>query len=332
MCDKPLTSMIIPVYNVSTYIERCARSIFEQTYQNWEAIFVDDCSPDNSVQVLESVLHDYPKLTDRIRILHHGHNRGLAAARNTGIDAAKGEFVMHVDSDDWLESSALELLVKKQQETGADIVSANAIRHTRKGNDLLKEPEYTNSYEMTLKMIELTIDHVIWRRLIRLSLYINNNIHAVEGVDIGEDHHTLPRLSYYAKKVERVDSVVYHYNCVNENSIMSQSNRRSFNFRKYSNDRDSCIILLDFFHFRNSAIEKHVQETFLKYLNEQRTNAVNLNDWNAFSLVCKDIGKNYIKIEIIAQFIILRMNYIVNFIVHDFIRNNLYHKIRKLKT
>lgn len=107
----PLVSILIPVYNVEAYIERCARSAFEQSYQNLEFIFVDDATPDASIQVLQRVIADYPDRCDSIKILHHERNRGLAAARNTAIAACHGDFVMHVDSDDWLEPEAAELLI-----------------------------------------------------------------------------------------------------------------------------------------------------------------------------------------------------------------------------
>ena len=78
---QPLVSILVPIYNVERYIERCARSVFEQTYKNLEFIFVDDCSPDKSVKILERVAEDYPQWKGRIKILHHDYNRGLAAAR-----------------------------------------------------------------------------------------------------------------------------------------------------------------------------------------------------------------------------------------------------------
>ena len=118
----PLVSILIPVYQVEDYIERCARSAFEQTYQNLEFVFVDDGSTDSSIYVLKSVINDYPDLKDHIRIIRHPENRGLAAARNTAIKSCHGDFVMHVDSDDWLEPDAAELLVRRQQETEADII------------------------------------------------------------------------------------------------------------------------------------------------------------------------------------------------------------------
>jgi len=246
MFDRPYISICIPIYKVASFIDRCACSIFEQSYQDWEAIFVDDCSPDDSVLRLEQVLLEYPNCKDKVRIIHHSKNRGLAAARNTGVAAAKGEFIMHVDSDDWLETTALETLVKKQLDTGADIVSGNAIAEYEDHEDYLSEPEYSNKEEMMRQMIEMNINHVLWRRIIRKSLYTENDIAAVEGLDIGEDHYTLPRLIYYAHRCDYVNSVVYHYNCVNDNSYM-QTNTYEKQLVRYNSDLVSINVLIDFF-------------------------------------------------------------------------------------
>ena len=92
-------------------------------------------------------------------------------------------------------------------------------------------------------MIEMTIVHVIWRRLIRRSLYVDNNIKTVEGVNVGEDYLTIPRLAYYAKNVATIDEVVYHYNCLNTNSYMAMG----FNINRFRSDLRSIETLQDFF-------------------------------------------------------------------------------------
>ena len=173
-----LVSICVPFYGMERYIERCARSIFEQSYENIEIIFVNDASEDSSVEILEKMINEYPLRRERIVILTHEFNRGLAAARNTGVGHANGEFVMHVDSDDWIERDAVERLVRRQQETGADIVSGNAIAHYNGYCQEMIEPDYADKYEMIQNVIGLTLDHVIWRRLIRRDLYVKNDISA----------------------------------------------------------------------------------------------------------------------------------------------------------
>ena len=96
-------SIIIPVYNVAPYIERCARSLFEQTLDDIEYIFVDDCTPDLSVDIIKRTLDRYPNRKEQVRIIKQQENKGCPAARNLAVQLANGEFIFHVDADDYIE-------------------------------------------------------------------------------------------------------------------------------------------------------------------------------------------------------------------------------------
>ena len=111
---NPKVSILVPVYGVEKYIERCARSLFEQTYKNIEFIFINDCTKDNSIKVLEDTLKDYSTIGENVIIVEHEYNKGLAGARNTGVSNASGEFILWVDSDDSIDRSAVEKLIKVQ--------------------------------------------------------------------------------------------------------------------------------------------------------------------------------------------------------------------------
>lgn len=223
--DAPLISILVPIYRVEKYIERCARSIFEQTYDNLEILFVDDGTPDNSVEILNRVIVDYPKRKQQIQIIRHETNRGLAASRNTLVNSCKGGFLMHVDSDDWLETNAVETLVKRQRETDADIVTGSYCRHfTDNYNDNSKvvTPWEVEDRDVVLhNMLKLGSIVALWNRLIRKSLYDDNNVHSIEGVNAGEDLVVTPRLVFFSRKVASCSSVTYHYNRSNSNSFVS---------------------------------------------------------------------------------------------------------------
>ena len=88
--NNPLISILVPIYGVEKYIERCARSLFEQTYPNLEFVFVDDASPDKSIEILHQVIKDYPKWDGHISIIHHDKNCGIAATRNSLVNNSKG--------------------------------------------------------------------------------------------------------------------------------------------------------------------------------------------------------------------------------------------------
>lgn len=121
----PLVSIIIPVYGVEKYIRRCAVSVFQQTYYNLDIIFVDDCSPDNSISVLIKVAEEYPERKSQMRVISHACNRGLSAARNTGVEAAKGEYIYFLDSDDAITKDCIDTLVKHALLGDFDFVVGN---------------------------------------------------------------------------------------------------------------------------------------------------------------------------------------------------------------
>ena len=115
-------SILVPIYGVERFIERCAISLFEQTYHNIEYIFVNDCTKDKSISVLENIIERFPQRKPFVKIINHKHNKGLAGARNTAVESATGDFIMHVDSDDYVDKEIVAKAVLKQQENNADIV------------------------------------------------------------------------------------------------------------------------------------------------------------------------------------------------------------------
>lgn len=272
-------------------------SVMAQTYTGvMECILVDDCGTDKSMAVAEQLIAEYHG-NIRFCILTHTHNRGLAAARNTAVEAAKGDFIAHVDSDDWIEPTMIEALVSKQQETDADIVSCNAIAHYASNDVICEEPDYSSKEEMMRSIIRFTLNHVIWRRLIRTSLYKDNGIVAYEGVNIGEDHYTLPRLLFYAKSYAKCSMTLYHYNCMNEQSYMQSRKRREFNYPKYINDRDSINILIDFFLQHDKAYLNDLNKIKAELVYEYIYPMVQTCDKEAYRMLCADwntIDHNYL--------------------------------------
>jgi glycosyltransferase involved in cell wall biosynthesis len=230
MNATPVVSIIIPIYNVEQNIERCARSLFEQTFKKMEFVFVNDCSPDNSIHILEKVIDEYPERKDQVTILHHEINKGVAAARNTGLDNAIGEYFLQVDSDDWLETTMVEELYSKAKANDSDIVWSDfyvdfpddsAITINRKQN----VPE-----KATLCIIEILSGFLhagLWNKLLKRSLCITNNIRFPEGVNLCED---LVFIILYLLKAERITYIqkaFYHY-VQNPDSITIARTRLSF--------------------------------------------------------------------------------------------------------
>ena len=205
-------SVLVPIYGVEKYIEQCAKTLFAQTYADIEYVFVDDCTPDNSVEVLQQVLAEYPQRKNQVRIIRHDHNRGLGAARKTAFEAATGDFVMNVDSDDHLPLDAVEKLVACQQQTGADIISGSYSSHFEDGTIVFHpEPHLDRNVCLKLMLIQHTLLPHIWARLIRKTVYTEHGIESIEGINMAEDMALTPRLIHAAQKLSYVDDNVYFY-------------------------------------------------------------------------------------------------------------------------
>lgn len=134
--EKPLISVIIPVYNVEKYLVRCVESVVNQTYKNLEIILVDDGSPDNCGQICDQLAKDECRI-----VVIHQKNMGLSSARNSGIKIAKGEYFTFVDSDDWILSSMVEDLYRIITESSSDMAICGLIKTSIGSMDDLKLPK-----------------------------------------------------------------------------------------------------------------------------------------------------------------------------------------------
>jgi len=171
--SNPLVSIIVPIYNVEKYIERCIESVKAQTYAEWECICVDDCTPDKSVEEVEKITHG----DKRFSILHHDKNRGLSAARNTGTRAAKGEYVYYLDSDDELTPICIESLVNLAVKyPKAEIIqgSTRSIPEEngdwRDINNKIDYPEYTEDKDWIIRHFYALRNFVpinAWNKLVK---------------------------------------------------------------------------------------------------------------------------------------------------------------------
>lgn len=220
-------SILVPIYGVEKYIRQCAISLFSQTYANIEYVFVDDCSPDNSIDILQEVLRNYPDRKNQVQIIRHQVNRGLGASRKTALAAATGDFVFNVDSDDFLLLDAVETLVKTQKETGADIVTGLFISLFPDGSMTEKHYQKLGKSELLkLMLAQNTITPHIWARLIRRSIYHDHHIYSVEGINMAEDYGLTPRLIFAANNVVYVDKAIYVYRLNSSASIFTKLNQQ----------------------------------------------------------------------------------------------------------
>ena len=216
-----MISVIIPVYNVALYIEECISSVLNQRYRNFEVLLIDDCGSDNSMELVRDILGGKDDaVIDEIhfRVLHHKQNRGLSAARNTGIDAAAGEYVYFLDSDDTITSDCLYLLAQKAKDTGADVVEGMGNGYGERRFENL--PDYVAGKDSVLSCFYgLKTHNEAWDRLVRRSLLREKKIYFAEGM-YHEDLIWSVSLFNNAESLAFSKVETYSY-CQREGSIMS---------------------------------------------------------------------------------------------------------------
>lgn len=202
-------SIIIPIYNVEQYLVKCLDSVVNQTYKNLEIICVNDCSPDNSSEILK----EYAAKDNRIKIINHKKNGGLSAARNTGMDNATGEYIYFLDSDDWIDSDYIEKMVNKIIETDADIViDKNVITEKENFSAPYKHPshkeEYTNNFITKDEIVNIMVN--AWSKMLKTDFIRRKNLRFPEGY-INEDLYFHYIALAQTDKAYFFDGANYHY-------------------------------------------------------------------------------------------------------------------------
>lgn len=223
-------SVIIPIYNVSDYIEECLNSVIRQTYTDIEVLIVDDCGTDNSMNIVKKFISDYqgPIL---FKILHHSNNRGLSAARNTGLEAAQGEFVYFLDSDDYIYKDCIRILVETiTQEEGIECAMGNFERN------IPIQPHikvYSGIYANGLSLFSKRDIYVMaWNHLYRTNFLRSHFLKFKEGV-VHEDILWSFSVYCHTRKIAVVDQVTYFYRYRND-SICSKPQAERY--------KDICLI------------------------------------------------------------------------------------------
>ena len=244
----PLVSICVPIYNVSTYLNRCLDSILGQTYPNVEYIFVDDCSTDDSLLVLKRRLINCQL---NYYIIENRENIGLAATRNIAIEHAHGHFITWVDSDDYVSKDMVAKMVATQIKYDCDIVTVDFIEQHSNFEQVVFQPSYLDAEDMVCTLLARKAPVCIWGRLIRTSLYRDNAIKPLANINCGEDYQVTARLAYYAHSVKNIHETLYYYNCTNEQSYTYQYSRSRF-----LQDWKSIEVLQKFFRDKRDYILK----------------------------------------------------------------------------
>ena len=238
-----LVSFILPVYNAENTLKRCLDSILKQTYCDYEVIIIDDGSIDNYGKICDS----YSLNDNRFRVVHK-ENAGVASARQLGVSLASGEYVIHIDSDDWIESNMLSDMMNEISD--ADILVSDYYYNTKYGQTYVRQVDCTTSEELLEKIIKGEVFGSLWHKLIRRNLY--QNIEFNTDLTFCEDQLLLFKiLTTYQCKVINLHKAYYHYEC-NDGSITQRTDREYFDNKiKYEDYALQVLSPLSFRYIRD---------------------------------------------------------------------------------
>ena len=215
-------TILMPIYKVEQYLEKTLNSIFSQTYPYLDYVFVNDCSPDNSLQILKDAIIKYKIEKNKFTIINHFRNEGIAVSRADCIANAKGDYVYFVDSDDWIEENTVEQMVSATNGGAVDIVGCDFMKDFVSGQTTYHHEDYSESCMGNLyKCLNYDIATVLWKLLIRRSLFDNFTI--TPHVDIVEDYIMSVKLYYYANSFVSIPKAFYHYVQYNQARVSLQT-------------------------------------------------------------------------------------------------------------
>ena len=314
--EKDLISIVIPVYNVEKYLSRCIESILNQTYKNWEAVFVNDGSIDNSLEILK----DYQKKDERIKVIDK-RNEGSGVARNTGIGQSGGGYLAFLDSDDWYEKNFLEKLYNNLKENNSDVSMCNP-RMTY--DDIQKNKNiniyYFDSIELNKnpeKILGILAMPVIWNKLYKKEIIVKNNI-KFPNYSFSEDVEFLYKVFLYVNKVSKVEEYLYNY-YQRDNSETKKIKEESIeqvykvigNIENYI--KNNFIDKLGIFYQYKIQFIYSVSQLLLSGINNDKRLKKIINNNN--NLIVKNIKfKNIIRNKkILIYYIAIRLNKILEF-------------------
>ena len=276
-------SIIIPIYNIEAYLPQCLESLQKQDFTNCEVICVNDGSTDRS----RAILAEWEGRLPQMKVIDR-ENGGLSAARNTGLEAAKGDYVLFVDGDDWVEPNMLNALA---QAIGGEDMVCFACRRTDSGTHDTLPAEESNGWEYynchALEHRE-TPFVCVWQRCYRRRFLIDNNLRFREGI-LHEDNEFTPRACLKAKSVKVIPDVLYNYR-VREGSIMTTRGLRS---------KESLVVIgneLSEWFAKEKGIDKTTayraltqcyQMAFLDSTREERQHLRSIVDWKAYRRVSR---------------------------------------------
>lgn len=277
-------SVIVPIYGVEQFIERCARSLFEQTLDDIEYLFVNDCTKDRSIEILHNVLKEYPHRAIQTKIIDMPQNSGLPAVRKCGIEQAVGEYVIHCDSDDWVEKDMYQIMYEKAKSEDLDIVWCDYYR-----SDAIDHKYMSMENNKNLRLMQ----GPVWNKLVKRSLYTENDI-IYPTANKAEDGALMTQLSFWGKKRGYIAKPLYYY-YINPDSICGQISEEAC-LKKLNQEIENTELRINFLR-RERVVDIYKEDIIMwKYI--ARNNLIPIISTKKYLLLWKKTYK-----EINRQFI-----------------------------
>lgn len=255
-------TIIVPIYKVEKYIERCVRSLMEQTMkENIEFIFINDCTPDNSINILHRIIKEYPNRSHQIVLYENKKNIGLHETRKVGISIAKGEYIGWCDSDDWVEPEMYNEMYEATKSGVIDTVVCNYISEYSTYNEITKFKHNNNPQECITNLWKGNyFPAQVWTQITRKDL-ISKATNTIENVEYGEDIYKSIIVYYYSKSIAYVDKVLYHYNKTNNNSILKTL---KYNHKEWLDQKKNIDLITQLLYSNGGQKKYHVAVNALK--------------------------------------------------------------------
>lgn len=311
----PKVSIIVPVYNVEQYLRRCLDSIVAQTFTEWECILIDDGSLDNSGEICD----EYVEKDSRFRVIHQD-NAGVSAARNSGLEAAIGDWIGFVDSDDWIEFSCLEKMYHLIESTKAKLVLC-------KISDEVHAADFSDckAYEYADGKYGVAFQSC-WGKLFNKEVLDTYNLRFPESVRLGEDTVFTFKYLVYVSNYSCTDLVCYHYCNANQNGVC---NTLSITILE---DTKNCFLQLEEYLKKNGCFSRFEQNLFSlkKYIKNQFLFSMNTPYVKGWRTAFPEINhtlitdkKTSLKLRLVYIMILLHIDFFVVCILKLYHNNKL---------
>lgn len=267
-------SIIIPFYNAEDYLRKCLDSLFNQTLDSLEYIFVDDCSNDRGQIVLREYLEENGKDKDQnIMIITHDINKGSSSARNTGLRAASGQYIGWVDADDWVEPNMFELLYTSTLNDDFDVVSCDYFMNFPFEEKIVTQ-KYCSPKEFIISLLNKDCEGMLWNKLFKNEIIKSKGISFLDNFNMAEDRNFLFKYLYYAHKSFHINKPLYHYS-----QYSSLAMTRNYSLKRITDEIVNDSDVLEFIKHENiNFIDNSTISKFLFNSKKRLLFSININD------------------------------------------------------